>query len=440
MRACAALLLLAAAAPAGDDLDALVADLGSETYAVRDRAYQLLVQRKDARVIPLVERRIADWPPENQYRALLVIAVFPPKQSHPPMRRMLKSADPHLRICAATQLHRRGERDMERIIVETLREPVPEEKLRSIAGRLGYLKLPAVYEAWAALLTPERDELTIGLWFASFSSEEYEGAQAQAKRILAEDKRDRARATACAYLIRCRDASCAPELAALVRKGSLDSSAAARIRYILQDGRIYPREVCEAMLERLPDETNTFVAKYLIEILAAAQFHPARKRLGELIEHENAEIAEAALGALAALDGVPETAVVRRMLLSKEPSRQLMAARILRRMDDASGFDAVLRIAKETQQADLRRDAIQILGEFRRAAAMDVLIDALGDDDSIVRSYASSALTLTLRTIFPYRQFDLRTAGYADQGTPAERAAAVAKIRAWWTGHRDAEW
>ncbi|MHC4940951.1 MAG: HEAT repeat domain-containing protein, partial [Planctomycetota bacterium] len=268
MRRAWLVILLAAPAGAEDDLDALVKDLGSAQYAVRDHAYRTLAQRKDARVIPKIENGLPSWKPENQYRALLVIGAFPPKQSHPVLRRLLKSKDPHLRMCGATQLHQRGEKGMEPVIAGILRGPVPEEMLDPVVARVRYLRLGSVHEAWAALITPKRKELTLYVWLASLSSEGFEGAQPQAKRIVDEDPRSGPRAVACAYLIRCHDSSYAATLARIIVEQPLDTSAASRVRYLLRDGRNYPATVCEAILKRLPEEKNESVAVAYIGILA----------------------------------------------------------------------------------------------------------------------------------------------------------------------------
>ncbi|MHC4940519.1 MAG: HEAT repeat domain-containing protein, partial [Planctomycetota bacterium] len=180
------------------------------------------------------------------------------------------------------------------------------------------------------------------------------------------------------------------------------------------------------------------VAVAYIGILAAARHYPARKPLGALVEHESARVAEAALGALSELNSAPDTDVVRRMLDAKEPSRRLMAARILRRMDDLSGLEPTLRIAREGEDVLTRREAVKLLGEFRRAGAVDTLIEALYDEDGLTRSHAARSLQYTLHAIFPFRRFELRTAGY-DSGAPrAERLAAIRRIRDWWDKHRAA--
>ena len=111
---------------------------------------------------------------------------------------------------------------------------------------------------------------------------------------------------------------------------------------------------------------------------------------------------------------------------------------LLRRMDDPRGLTAVIRIVR--QHADLRRDAVTILGEFRAAEAVDPLIDALMDEDQTVRSYAATALHATFRTLMPYRRISLDAAGYDARKPKAARELAVAQIRAWWTRNRDAEW
>ncbi|MHC4409376.1 MAG: HEAT repeat domain-containing protein, partial [Planctomycetota bacterium] len=110
-------------------------------------------------------------------------------------------------------------------------------------------------------------------------------------------------------------------------------------------------------------------------------------------------------------------------------------------MDDDAGLPIALRLARESGDPTIRAEALEILGEFRRAECVDILIDALDDNVYLTRSAALNALEGTLRTIFPFRNLNLRRTGYNyAQKSSAERAPSIATIRAWWQKNREADW
>ncbi len=75
---------------------------------------------------------------------------------------------------------------------------------------------------------------------------------------------------------------------------------------------------------------------------------------------------------------------------------------------------------------------MRALGQFRVRAALPPLLDALADDDAQVRRDAFTGVARLLPALFPYRRFDMRAAGYQPDAAPAQRAAGLAALRAWW--------
>jgi len=65
------------------------------------------------------------------------------------------------------------------------------------------------------------------------------------------------------------------------------------------------------------------------------------------------------------------------------------------------------------------------------------LITTLNDPNATVRNHAFIGLGRVLRSLFPYRRFDLESAGYSPKGAAAKREDAVQKIRAWWAANKD---
>ena len=65
-----------------------------------------------------------------------------------------------------------------------------------------------------------------------------------------------------------------------------------------------------------------------------------------------------------------------------------------------------------------RREAVEVLGEFRCVEAVEPLIACLSDADPSVRNLAVRGLYETLSALFPYRRFDPTLAPF-DAGASA---------------------
>ncbi|MHC4955086.1 MAG: HEAT repeat domain-containing protein [Planctomycetota bacterium] len=439
MRVAIVIHILASVAAASDDLSDLVTSLGSTTYAERDVAYAKLKKRTDPKVVPMLEKVIEGYPFANQAYAVNLIAAFRPKISSPALRRLAKSGAAHVRVAAAAQLLQRGEKKMLGVVTATLtKEGVDESERGFMIQRVRYLRQPAVYDSWRSLITSQRSVMNIYGIFDALSVEGYKGATTEARAFLASDKRSGPRAVAATYLVACGDPSAAPVLARIIADGGADVSAFARVTSQLNRARIYPSEVMAAIAARAPKEENSYVVASMLQLLAASDQPEARRWVEPFLEHKEARVAKAALAALAAMRALPERGILERLVAEGDDERALVAANLLRQVDDHSGFQRVLKIAKDNSA--LRRDAVKALGYFRRAEAVDPLLTFMADKDSTIRSYAATALLQTLRALYPFRRFETPLAGYAYQAPESERAAALAKIRTWWRAHAMSGW
>ena len=433
------LLLLAVPLRAGDDLEALAQQLGSKDLDARDLAYQKLLRLRDPKVVPHIEKRIESYPLVNQMHGVLVIAGVPPRTSMPALRRLMRSETPGIRMTAATQLWMRGEKGALEVAIATLTAPAIDESTRGhLIQRARYLRNDSVYAALRGLIAKERSVMNLYGIFDALSQEQYSGAQAEARKLLASDERTGPRAVAAAYLVGCGAPDAPALLAAIIKKGPTDISSFTRVKNTLLRAQLYPDPVVRALAERVPVEPSPSIAALMIDIIGRSGHDEARGWIEGFLEHKEGAVAKAALHALTIMHAIPAKETLLKLLASEDDERALVAAGLLRRMDDAAGFDRVLRIA--AANASVRRDAVRELGEFRRAEAVEPLLLYMADDDNIVRSYAATALFRTLSTLFPYRRFQLQLAPYDYRAPEAERNAAIVQIRKWWKDHALSSW
>jgi len=435
-RAMLLILLLAASAHAQSELELLVEQLGSKDFTNRNLAYQALRKRKNSRVIGLLIEAAPNYSETAQHYAVMLIAMYPPKQHGPALRRLAKSESPHLRISAAVTLYQLGDRKMLPLIVAVLTSKgLDEATLGSVAMRVRPLRNPEVYAAIRALLTKERSVMNIYGMFDGFSLVGYAGATPEAKAIIAGDSRSGPQAVAATYLVVNGRAQYAKDLAAIIAAGGVDLSSFARVRSQLARARLYPANVIEAVLERAPAETNASLLVSMIQFISeGSKRADTRSWLEDLLKHKEGRIVVAAIEALERLRASPDKDALTKLLQHEDDERALIAARILRRLDDQSGLERTIRIVR-TNKAQ-RNLAVAALGEFRRAEAVEPLIEMLSDSDSNVRNAAAFALYRTLDTLFPYRRFEMRLAYYY-AAPEAERSASIEKIRTWWNTNKN---
>ena len=195
------------------------------------------------------------------------------------------------------------------------------------------------------------------------------------------------------------------------------------------------RQVLDAILEVVKDgTTRSYQLSSALRILGKHGGGRALRVIRKLIKHKNIRVATAAADAMTAIGGSLNTGTLHRMLAEDKDDIALMAADLLRKLDDRSGLPKVLEILQ--RDGSKKAEAVRILGGFRVQAAVRPLIDALMDKNLTIRSTAFLALSRVLRSIFPYRRIMLAKTGYAASRSLAVRKAAVETILAWWQKHR----
>ena len=289
-RTAAAILLLAGLAAAGGEIERLVQQLGGSDVSRRSLAYRQLLRRRDPAVVPLLLQALPGFPPTGREYGINVIAALPRDVSRPALRKLAASADPHLRLAAAAQLVRRGERDALKIVLKVLREPVADEaELALLIQRARFLGSPEVHAALRDLLVPSRSETNLYVLLGALGWEDYDGARERARALL-EDTRRGVRAAARAYLLRFGDSGQAAPLADAIRAGELHSAAFAQVRSLLERAAGQDEVVLAAIAERCKEEPNGYLLASMVGFLAKVGYSKAVPMLRELVEHDDARV------------------------------------------------------------------------------------------------------------------------------------------------------
>jgi HEAT repeat protein len=431
-------LLLAFLILAADDVDALVAALNGRPTA-RDKARAGLLEKNDPKTAEAIEKAVASFAPANQAVALTLLRDLPEEQGRATLRRLLADTSTHLRLCAALALYGTNEPGLIKVMAEVLDSPeLSALDRRALSHRL--LEFNALEKGGVgeALLRPERTEDFLVEFFASPDVRKTPAAVAAATVIAENDKRAAPRAMAAAYLVRHKQADYAAVLGKALAGDGVSPTRFMLIQGILLSGPKPPEIAANVMAKAATKQKSGKLVALMLRYLRFVAYPRMRPLCEKLIEHASDDAATQAFAILAALKSRPPADALKRIVENGPDAAALEAARLLVLIDDDSGFDRVLRCAK--QNPKVRASAIKILGMYRRPPAVETLIAGLEDADGMVRLAAEDALIDTLRAVFPYRRFNFRQLGYSAMGKPEERAAAVAKIRAWWEKNKDADW
>jgi HEAT repeat protein len=436
----ACLLLFSFPATAGErPISELVAELGGADANLRNTALNELRNRKDPRVIPLLVEALPGFEYIGQYFAFMILDVFPPKQTMPAFRALVKSDQPYVRLAAATSLLRLGERKAVPVIVEALlTKDVPTNTRMYMLNRLYSIRDPEVLAAVRSFLVPGEDPVILGSVMNLLANQQDAASRAACEKLLA-DPRPGVKAMALAFLYRMGDEARAVALAKALESGEIEYSEFQRVRMLLY---VMPRvsaEILDAVVVMLETEENTNILTQAIGLLAKFRHRKAIPLLKKLLDHENRLVAKAAFEALAGLGGALDEDTLRPLLDSEDIDRRLMAADALRRMDDDTGLPVLIEILS-TGANQQRADAAKSLGGFRRAEVVEPLLAALLDDYTTTRMYAESGLRAVLQALFPYRRLDFGTVGLNWNSSLESRKAAAERIRKWWLANREREW
>ncbi len=443
-RTLAAVALLAAlavgAAAQEDDIPALVRQMGEEDGQRRVNAYSALQQRKDPRAIPLILAAMPGYDFMSRYYAMFVLDAYPQDLAEKAARSLVGFDDPYVQVAAATTLLRFGDQRAVEVIVRGLRqEGVTGQARLYMLNRLYSADHPRILEAVRTFVRPGEETTILGQALDILANRQDRAAVPPVEALLEKDDRPGVRALAAAWLLRMGDAARAEDLAREIREGKIDVNEFFRVKNLLTNARQVPEVVLEALLGLLESEANTSVLSSAVDLLAKSGYRKAAPVLKRLLTHENRLVAKAAFDALAGFGGILDKETLIPLLTAEDADRRLWASDALRRMDDTSGLGVVTALLREGTP-EQRRDAARILGGFADDAAVAPLIDALADEDLSVRSNAQNSLLAVFRALFPYRRLDFASVGWQMNASETARAAAVEKIRAWWSEARRKPW
>jgi len=436
------LLVAASLAAAEDKVDVatLVKGLNGITV-IRENAVATLLERKDLRAVLLIEADAPDFTYRGQAAAVEVLFKLPEAQGGAALRRLLKAESPHLRFCAGLALYGKLE---DAVTLAALSSAVDDKDLKredttAMVRRMIEFEAFAYGGAAEALVQPARTESFLIELFGTTTVWINPQALKAAATIAENDKRAVPRALAAAYLIRHRKA----EYAAVLGKALTDAKfPLARFRQIqlmlLSSSKIAPEIAVKAIARSVPKQKNGTMVAAILSWLQAAKYPKLSTLSRKLIEHPNDEAALAAFAMLAALRDRPDTDALYRVIKNGPDGAALKAAALLHRADDEAGFERVLKCAQGNRR--LRASAIDLLGEMAKPQAVGFLLGALEDNDPTVQVVAASAVTATLKRLFPYRRFQWPQALRNPRADAVQRAEAVAQVRTWWEKNKDADW
>ena len=414
------------------DPAALVEELGSSDMRKRLDAYRKLQRLRPTNLPQLLESCMDDLPHHGRQLASNLLRSVPGDARRRLDERLADSADPYLKAMGAAgliRLHdRTGDRSGRRGALEAMAAAVRTcdagNELPAVLQELGAVRDAVVLDALVARLKPDVSGHLLGQLLMRLWDSPHGGATEAAVRKLAEAQDRRVRAVALAFLAREHDDAVEGLVELLEQHEDLLASVASQ----LEGSRRLNERLVEALLGLFESLRSPHDLTRLVRLLSGQPSSRIAGALGPLIDHEDDKLRDAALKAMAALPGGLSDKDAQKLLQSSSPLAHVVAADSLRRRDDRSGLDVVLRAAN-TAGAH-RAEAARVLGEFRSREAIPVLLGLLDDADAGVRSRAWIGLQQTLRSLYPFRRFDFATAGY--DPAASDRSAGISVLRRYW--------
>jgi hypothetical protein len=406
---------------------ALVEQLAAAAPAARSQAYNELVHDRDPEVVTLVGKRIQAMPPEGQQLALYVLQQHPLEVTRPVYARLLGAERPLLRAHAAAALVRGGDRERLELLANAV-TAAPSTERAAVLATLWNIADPAVAAAVRGYLVADAavPVVVAALEHLRHLEPAPSAASTIAVQGLLEAANHDLRAAALAWLVAGQNgAKHARELAGLLA----EPQRFWRIERLLPRDRAYPAVLADAFVAALAQPRAPHDIGQLVPLVKSTAPDRLVPCLRELLGRAGNEVRNAALAALVALPGGLEAKELRELLQVDAPEQQLVAAALLRRMDDESGLPIALALAR--QAGPQRGKALETLGGFRQREVVPVLIDGLDAPEPVVRRQAWQALQLVLPDLLPYRRFAFERCGY--DPVAADRSQGLATIRAWWT-------
>ncbi len=439
--ALAALALLAcgrrvhADAPSSADLVRALAD---EDAQKRYDAYAALIAKRPPDALPLLAKAVPGMPIASQSFGFSIVQGYPAGDSKPVLERWMASDAPYLIVAAGAHFLRQGDAKAAAAIAKALSLPVLEAPtLSMMLGQLFAVRDGKVLAAVRALLKPDAPADLVGSVLFQLQSASDEQAIKVVTPLLDSPSMG-VRALAATFLLCLGDDTKAGPLATALTSGELPYPEFMRVQNMLSRTARCPDKVLDALVTLAGSDPKGYYLPYVIDLLGQFAYPKAVPLLKTLLERDDAAVSKAAFEALSKIPGALTPDVTKGLLTTKDESRRVAAAEALRRSDDLSGLPAVVDVLQNGKTA--RADAARALGAFRSRAAVEPLIAALADADLSVRAGAYNSLVTLFQTLFPYRRLDLASTGYATNAAPDVRAAAAARIRAWWDAHKDGSW
>lgn len=435
-------LLALAAAPAvrADTPSAaeLVRTLGGEDVTKRYDAYRALLTTHPPEALPLLSKAVPSMPFAAQSLGFSIVQGYPQADAKPVLERWMASDAPFLQVAAGAALLRQGESKASAVIAKALARPGPEPgTLPTLLAHLYGVRDERVLAAIRALLRPDAPPEVVGAALYQLHGVEDEAARKPVEALLASGSAS-VRAIAATWLLRMGDEAQADVLAPAIASGELPYADYLRVAALLARAPRCPEKVLDALVTLAEKAPTGYDLSNVLKLLGEYAHPKAAPVLERLLDHANVAVSKAAFDALSRIPGALTPEVTKSLLQSKDEARRVSAAEALLRRDDLAGLPVVVDVLRKGTTA--RAEAALALGGFRARAAVEPLIDALLDADLTVRANAYNSLLRVLPALFPYRRFDLASLGYVTTAAADARSAAVDRLRAWWTAHKDGGW
>ncbi len=418
-------------APQVDDTRALVTALFGNDARARSQAYHKLVRQRPEDALKLLVAEIDDAQTFAQGLAINVIQGYPREQSDEALRRLVRADAPFVQFAAALRLTHLGDKSLTKRLIRGFDDARgDEEALRTMAQRAARVDVPELHQRFRESLAPELEVATLDSILACLAHFRMREVLEDIDRLLASTKLGNAARAVCA--------SCALALGETKHESHVIDSLTAkrpvamhRMQKYLDLAPSIGDELLEEIAARLSREKNERHINAGIRLLAKHAKAKAARWIRPFVDHDKKGVAKTAIAKLVELRRI-QPAELRKLLQGKRKDLVLVAADTLRRMDDHSGLERALQVARSGHDAP---ESIRVLAGFRDKAVVPALIDALEHENRQVRSLAQQGLMRNLRALYPFRKFDIKEAGYDAQGDAVSRAKAVKSIRSWWRVH-----
>lgn len=418
--------------PVEKSLAEWVSQLGSKHHGPRQEAYRTLLRERSPRTVGLLGKQIESFEASSQQTACNLLRGFPFDDTRQLYKQLLAAKDPFLRLVSAARLWSAAKKDAVRkrllqVLVTALAEFPDGRKLSAVPACRQVVGEAVLVELRRWLKPKQSAHIVTGVLRELLRRERGASiATGAAVTSLLTSKDDRVLAAAHTYLLR-QDAKHEKQLADLSKK---EPAMFWTVRDLLPSEGHFSDAIVAVIVAALLAPRSDRDVNQLAQLLQANASMQLGAALRTLIGHDKEGIRAAALKQLSTLRGGLKTKDLQDLLRSEAVVARLVAADTMRRRDDNSGLEVVLQAVPKA--AKHRAEAARVLSRFRSRQAMPVLLDLLDDADVQVRVAAWGGVMGTMKSLFPYRRFDFRNAGYNPRAN--SRTGGIELMRSWWAG------